>query len=320
MDPILVTGAAGFIGAALCRRLLRDGHGVFGVDNLNDYYDPMLKKARLNLLKGSNWYFKKLDIADRAAVEQLFAQHKIKSVIHLAAQAGVRHSVTHPHIYAESNLTGFLHVLEGCRQTEISHLIYASSSSVYGASTQYPFSEDDPCDKPISLYGATKRANELMAHTYSHLYSFATTGLRFFTVYGPWGRPDMALFKFTENILKDEPIEVYNKGHMLRNFTYIDDVVEGIVRLHRQPGEGARLFNLGSPQSTVLLDYIQEIEKSTGKKAIFKFLPMQPGDVAQNPADTHRLTEAIGFTPQVSVQEGVKHFVDWYQQYRFLSR
>ncbi len=312
---ILVTGAAGFIGAALCERLLKDGHTVLGIDNLNNYYDPKLKQARLERLKSPNWQFIKLDIADRAGMERLFTEHHIARVIHLAAQAGVRHSVTHPHVYIDSNITGFLHILEGCRHAQIPHLLYASTSSVYGASTRYPFSEDDPCDQPIALYGATKRSNELMAHAYSHLYSFATTGLRFFTVYGPWGRPDMALFKFTENILKNQPIEVFNKGHMLRNFTYIDDVVEGIVRLLNQPGQGSRLFNLGSPKSTQLLDYIHEIEKNTGKKAVLKLMPMQPGDIAQNPADTHRLTEATGFTPQVSVQEGVKKFVEWYLRF-----
>lgn len=312
---ILVTGAAGFIGAALCERLLKDGHQVLGIDNLNSYYDPDLKLARLKRLECSNWQFKKLDITDRTAIEQLFSEHHFTHVVHLAAQAGVRHSVTHPHIYVDSNITGFLHILEGCRHAQIPHLLYASTSSVYGASTRYPFSEDDPCGQPISLYGATKRANELMAHSYSHLYSFATTGFRFFTVYGPWGRPDMALFKFTQNILEDRPIDVYNRGLMLRNFTYIDDVVEGLVRVLGQPGEGARVFNLGNPKSTLLLNYIQEIEKNTGKKAIFNFLPMQPGDSAQNPADTHKLTEFTGFTPQISVQDGVKQFVDWYKKF-----
>lgn len=309
---ILITGAAGFIGAALCERLLKDGQSVLGIDNLNNYYDPKLKQARLERLQGPNWHFKKLDIAHRADMEQLFQEHQFDQVIHLAAQAGVRHSITHPHVYIDSNITGFLHILEGCRHRKITHLLYASSSSVYGESRRYPFSEDDPCDAPVALYGATKRSNELMAHAYSHLYSFAVTGLRFFTVYGPWGRPDMALFKFTENILRGRPVEVFNKGHMLRNFTYIDDVTEGIVRLLGQPEEGSRVFNLGSPHSISLLDYIHEIEKNIGKQAILKFLPMQPGDIAQNPADTYRLTQATGFTPQVSVQEGVKCFVEWY--------
>ncbi|MES2503603.1 MAG: SDR family NAD(P)-dependent oxidoreductase [Myxococcota bacterium] len=312
---ILVTGAAGFIGAALCERLLKEGHQVVGLDNLNNYYDPKLKQARLERLSGQGWQFEKADISDRAAMESLFAKHGFDQVINLAAQAGVRHSVSHPHDYVSSNLVGFLNILEGCRQTQVKHLIYASTSSVYGSSTNYPFSEDDSADRPVSLYGATKRANELMAHSYTHLYGFPTTGLRFFTVYGPWGRPDMALFKFTKNIFEGKPIDVYNKGHMLRNFTYIDDVVEGLVRLIRHPGEDYRVFNLGSPVSTSLLDYIQEIEKNAGKKAILNYLPMQPGDVAQNPADTHRLTDATGFTPQISVGEGVKKFVDWYREY-----
>lgn len=310
---ILVTGAAGFIGAAVCERLLRDGHSVVGIDNLNDYYDPKLKLQRLKRLESNTaWQFKKLDISNQADIEQLFEKNYFESVINLAAQAGVRHSITHPHIYVSSNITGFLHILEGCRHSGVKHLLYASTSSVYGTSTRYPFSESDPADTPIALYGATKRANELMAHAYAHLYHFATTGLRFFTVYGPWGRPDMALFKFTQNILEDKPIDVFNQGKMLRNFTYIDDIVEGIVRLVPQNNLGYRIFNLGNPKTNNLLEYINEIEKNTGKKAILNLLPMQAGDIAQNPADTHRLAEAIGFTPQVSIETGVRSFVDWY--------
>ncbi|MEI6789762.1 MAG: SDR family NAD(P)-dependent oxidoreductase [Myxococcaceae bacterium] len=318
---ILVTGAAGFIGAAVCERLLHDGYSVLGIDNLNDYYDPKLKLARLKRLESySAWQFQKLDISHQANIEALFEKNHFDSVINLAAQAGVRHSISHPHIYVSSNITGFLHVLEGCRHSGVKHLVYASTSSVYGASTHYPFSEDDRADTPMALYAATKRANELMAHSYSHLYNFSTTGLRFFTVYGPWGRPDMALFKFTENILNHKPIDVYNQGQMLRNFTYIDDIVEGIVRLLPQNNQGYRIFNLGNPETTSLLEYIHEIEKNTGQKAILNLLPMQPGDISQNPADTCLLTQAIGFTPQVSIQEGVKRFVDWYKNSAMLSK
>ncbi|MBH1989366.1 MAG: NAD-dependent epimerase/dehydratase family protein [Myxococcaceae bacterium] len=311
---ILITGAAGFVGASLSRRFLREGQCVLGLDNLNDYYDPALKKARLDWLKHPNFRFIKLDLANRDAMEKLFCNHSFDQVIHLAAQAGVRHSVTHPHVYIDSNVTGFLHILEGCRNATIP-LIYASTSSVYGKSTRLPFSEDDPCEHPITLYGATKRANELMAYSYTHLYTFPTTGLRFFTVYGPWGRPDMALFKFTANILKGEPIEVYNHGDMLRNFTYVDDIVEGIFRLSQKKARGAEIYNLGNPLSTPLMDYVQEIEVQTGKKAILNFMPMQPGDIAQNPADTRKLQLAIGFTPQVRIQEGIQHFVAWYRDY-----
>lgn len=311
---ILVTGAAGFIGSTLSKRLLNDGHSVLGLDNLNDYYDPKLKEARLQRLKHPQFKFVKIDLANRAEMEALFTQHRFEQVIHLAAQAGVRYSVTNPHVYIDSNVTGFLHVLEGCRNGQ-TPLIYASTSSVYGLSKKFPFREDDPCDQPVALYGATKRANELMAHSYSHLYHFPTTGLRFFTVYGPWGRPDMALFKFTENILKGEPIDVYNHGEMLRNFTYVDDIVEGITRLAQKRANGPEIYNLGSPHTTQLMDYIREIELNTGKKAILNMMPMQQGDIAQNPADTSKLSHATGFTPQVTIQEGVKRFVSWYQEY-----
>ena len=307
---ILVTGAAGFIGAALCKRLLQDGHDVLGIDNLNNYYDPNLKLARLETLHSLK--FQKLDISNRADIENLFKNNQFDTVINLAAQAGVRHSITHPHIYVSSNITGFLHILEGCRHSGVKHLIYASTSSVYGSSTKYPFAEDDPANTPMALYAATKKANELMAHSYAHLYNLNTTGLRFFTVYGPWGRPDMALFKFTKNILEEKPIDVYNQGHMLRNFTYIDDIIEGIIRLIPQNNGSYRIFNLGNPESSSLLDYIQEIEKNTGKKAILNLMPMQPGDISQNPADTRGLHEATGFTPKVSIAEGVRRFVDWY--------
>ncbi len=316
---ILITGAAGFIGSALSQRLLADGHFVTGIDNLNDYYDPKLKLARLNHLTDPKWRFYRIDISDRFDCDILFREHHFDVVINLAAQAGVRYSVTNPHAYIDSNITGFLNILEGCK-THGTPLIYASTSSVYGTSTQYPFSEDDPADHPVALYGATKRANELMAHAYHHLYGFPTVGLRFFTVYGPWGRPDMALFKFTKNILNGEPIDVYNRGYMLRNFTYIDDIVEGLTRLTQTPLSGYHIYNLGNPVTTSLMDYISEIEKATGKKAIFNMLPMQPGDIAQNPADTHRFTELTGFTPKTQIAEGVSKFVAWYMNYHSASQ
>ncbi|MBL4818363.1 MAG: NAD-dependent epimerase/dehydratase family protein [Deltaproteobacteria bacterium] len=336
---ICVTGAAGFIGAALSERLLKKGHEIVGIDNLNDYYSPELKKARLKRLEeavipgltrdpvldpgsggGVTWRFQKIDLSDRSSMEKFFGENQFDIVVNLAAQAGVRHSVTHPHDYINSNLVGFLNVLEGCRRSSVKHLVYASTSSVYGTSKNYPFSESNPADTPISLYAATKRSNELMAHAYQHLYSFKTTGVRFFTVYGPWGRPDMALYRFTQNIFEEKPIDVYNQGYMVRNFTYIDDVVEGLVRLIQKPAENFRVLNLGNPQSTPLMDYITEIEKNIGKKAILNLLPMQPGDVAQNPADTHRMAEETGFVPQTSIQTGIKNFVDWYRDYSLSPR
>jgi UDP-glucuronate 4-epimerase len=330
---ILVTGAAGFIGFFTARKLLDLGHEVVGLDNLNDYYDPELKKDRLRQIEGRNgFHFVRADLADRAAIEDLFASEKPQRVVHLAAQAGVRHSITHPHDYIASNLTGFLHILEGCRQTGTEHLVYASSSSVYGANTQMPFSEHHGADHPLSLYGATKKSNELMAHSYAHLYRIPVTGLRFFTVYGPWGRPDMALFTFTRKILSGEPIDVYNHGKHARDFTYIDDIVEGIVRIserapepdaewdgsHPDPATSSapyRVYNIGNHKPVELMDFIAAIEKATGRTAEKNFLPMQPGDVLATYADVDELMQDAGFAPDTPIEEGVQNFVDWYRGY-----
>ena len=324
----LVTGAAGFIGASLSGALLKRGYNVIGIDNLNDYYDVSLKEARLKLLQCKpNFQFQKLDISDRAEMEELFSIGSFDMVAHLAAQAGVRYSIENPKTYVESNLVGFGNILEGCRQSKISHLIYASSSSVYGANTALPFVETDNVDHPISLYAATKRANELMAHAYSHLYGLATTGLRFFTVYGPWGRPDMALFKFTRNILSGEPIPVYNRGQMVRDFTYIDDVVEGVMRVIDKPprvtaaSEGRttltpwRIYNIGNSHRVQLMDYISTLERELGKKAQLSFLPMQDGDVPATEADIGKLESDFGYRPEVKVEEGIARFVAWYRAY-----
>ena len=312
---ILVTGAAGFIGAALSQQLLKLGFHVVGIDNLNDYYDVNLKHDRLKQLEGSSdWTFHKIDLADQSAMEKLFSDYQFDIVINLAAQAGVRHSVTHPHVYVESNVVGFLHVLDGCRQTKVKHLLFASTSSVYGASEKLPYSETDSADQPIALYGATKRANELMAHSYSYLYQLPCTGLRFFTVYGPWGRPDMALFQFTQKILSGHPIDVFNHGDMIRNFTYIDDIVEGICRLIDKP-RLFEIYNLGNPRSVKLLAFIQEIEKNLDRKAELRYLPMQAGDVKANVADTSKLKLVTGWVPNISIEEGVKRFIQWYREY-----
>ena len=325
---VLVTGAAGFIGASLSGALLRRGYNVIGIDNLNDYYDVSLKEARLKLLQCKpNFQFQKLDISDPAEMEELFSIGSFDTVVHLAAQAGVRYSIENPKTYVESNLVGFGNILEGCRQSKISHLIYASSSSVYGANTALPFVETDNVDHPISLYAATKRANELMAHVYSHLYGLATTGLRFFTVYGPWGRPDMALFKFTRNILSGEPIPVYNHGQMVRDFTYIDDVVEGVMRVIGKPPrvttglEGGstltpwRIYNIGNNQRVQLMDYISTLERELGKKAQLSFFPMQDGDVPATEADIGKLELDFGYRPQIKFEEGIARFVAWYRAY-----
>jgi UDP-glucuronate 4-epimerase len=330
---ILVTGAAGFIGFFTARKLLDLGHEVVGLDNLNDYYDPELKKDRLRQIEGRNgFHFVRGDLADRAAIEELFASEKPQRVVHLAAQAGVRHSITHPHDYIASNLTGFLHILEGCRQTGTEHLVYASSSSIYGANTQMPFSEHHGADHPLSLYGATKKSNELLAHSYSHLYRLPVTGLRFFTVYGPWGRPDMAMFTFTRKILSGEPIDVYNHGKHARDFTYIDDIVEGIVRIserapqpdatwdgsHPDPATSSapyRVYNIGNHKPVELMDFIAAIEKATGRTAEKNFLPMQPGDVLATYADVDGLMQDAGFAPDTPIEEGVQKFVDWYRDY-----
>ena len=329
----LVTGAAGFIGAALAEKLLATGTEVVGVDNLNDYYDVGLKEARLSrLAERSNFRFEKVDVADRNAVASLFDTHGFTCVMHLAAQAGVRYSIERPDTYIDSNMVGFGNILEGCRHTNVGHLAYASSSSVYGANTKLPFSERDNVDHPISLYAATKKANELMAHTYSHLYGLPATGLRFFTVYGPWGRPDMALFKFTHGILNDRPIPVFNKGNMIRDFTYIDDVVEGLRRVLDRPAAadpdwtGAvpnpstssapyRIYNIGNNRPVELMRYINVLEECLGKKARLELLPMQDGDVPATTADVSALEADLGYRPRVTVEEGVAKFVEWYLEY-----
>ncbi|MCJ8287393.1 MULTISPECIES: NAD-dependent epimerase [unclassified Halomonas] len=330
---VLVTGMAGFIGSTLAVRLARDGLEVVGVDNLNDYYDVSLKKARLaRLEKLQNVRFVRLDLADREGVDRLFADERFDRVVHLAAQAGVRYSLTHPHAYVDANLVGHLNVLEGCRHQQVEHLLYASSSSVYGMNQVVPFATRDNVDHPVSLYAATKKANELMAHTYSHLYGLPTTGLRFFTVYGPWGRPDMAMFLFTKAILEGRPIDVYNHGEMSRDFTYVDDIVEGIVRLlevvpSADPDVGVvddspdrssapyALYNIGHGSPVGLMDFIHAIEAALGRKAEYNFLPMQPGDVPRTWADTTALYRATGYQPRIGVEEGAARFVDWYRSY-----
>jgi UDP-glucuronate 4-epimerase len=330
---ILVTGAAGFIGFHTSNKLLARGDTVVGLDNLNDYYDVNLKKARLALLEPQpGFVFVKADLADLPPLDALFDEHRFDAVINLAAQAGVRYSLENPHAYIDANVVGFTNLLECCRHHDTGHLVYASTSSVYGMNTSMPFSVHDNVDHPISLYAATKKANELMAHTYSHLYGLPTTGLRFFTVYGPWGRPDMALFLFTRAIMADEPIQVFNRGEMQRDFTYIDDIVEGVVRVtdktatanpdwdsaHPDPGTSSapyRLYNIGNNSPVMLLDYIAAIEKALGKKAKMELLPMQPGDVAATCANIDALENAVGYRPGTPVEIGVKKFVDWFQEY-----
>ena len=330
---ILVTGAAGFIGYHVSRRLLERGDDVIGVDNLNDYYDPALKEARLRMLEQDQRFrFVRADIGDQEAMAALFAAHRPTRVVHLAAQAGVRYSLTNPFAYTRSNIDGFLTILEGCRHHGVEHLVFASSSSVYGANTRQPFSEHDNVDHPVSLYAATKKANELMAHTYSSLFGVPSTGLRFFTVYGPWGRPDMALFKFTRGILSGEPIPVFNEGKMIRDFTYVDDIVEGVIRVldHTAAADPEwrgddpdparsyapwRVFNIGNNQPIELLEYISVIEECLGKKAKLDLLPMQPGDVPSTMADVSELERTVGFRPTTSVREGVRRFVDWYRHF-----
>ena len=326
----MITGAAGFIGSTLAKRLLARGDTVTGVDNLNDYYDVSLKEARLaRLTSSSHFSFIKADIADRDVMSALFAGNAFDSVVNLAAQAGVRYSIENPAAYIDANLVGFGNILEGCRHNGIGHLVYASSSSVYGSNTKLPFSEKDNVDHPISLYAASKKANELMAHAYAHLYGLPATGLRFFTVYGPWGRPDMALFKFTKGILEGQPIPVYNRGQMVRDFTYVDDIVEGVIRVLDQPpekGGGAsepdrsasapwRIYNIGNSARVQLMDYIQALEKALGRKATLELLPMQDGDVPATQADVSALESDFGYRPQVAVEEGVKRFVEWYRSY-----
>jgi len=330
---ILVTGAAGFIGAALSHRLLDRGDEVVGLDNLNDYYDVSLKEARLaRLAERDGFTFVRLDVADREGMERLFREHRFDAVMHLAAQAGVRYSLENPHAYVDANLVGFVNVLEGCRHGGVGHLVFASSSSVYGANTRLPFSEHDNVDHPVSLYAATKKANELMAHTYAHLYGLPCTGLRFFTVYGPWGRPDMALFKFTRLMLEGKPIPVFNRGEMVRDFTYIDDIVEGIVRVIDRPPEPDpswsgdspdpatsyapwRIYNIGNSRPVKLMRYIEVLEQCLGRKAKMELLPMQPGDVKATQADTTELRNAVGYAPSTPVEEGISRFVAWYRRY-----
>lgn len=330
---ILITGSAGFIGSAICLRLLARGDEVIGVDNLNDYYDPALKRARLARQADHPGYVDVFaDIADRAAMQATFARYQPDRVIHLAAQAGVRYSLVNPHAYIESNVLGFMNILEGCRHGAIEHLVYASSSSVYGGNTRLPFSEHDNIDHPVSLYAATKKANELMAHTYSHLYGLPTTGLRFFTVYGPWGRPDMALFLFTKAILEDQPIDVFNHGDMIRDFTFIDDIVEGVIRVLDRPAKPDpafdpkapdpatsnrpyRIFNIGNNRPVTLMEYIEALEVALGRRAKMNLLPMQPGDVPATAANTDELDAWVGFRPATPVTEGVARFIAWYRDF-----
>jgi UDP-glucuronate 4-epimerase len=330
---IFVTGAAGFIGYHLSSRLLDEGYEVVGADNLNDYYAVQLKIDRLDMLKKkTNFKFHKIDLADQQEVNQIFDSERFDIVINLAAQAGVRYSIEHPHPYIQSNVTGFLNILEACRHYGIKHLIYASSSSVYGSNKTIPFSTKDPVDHPISLYAATKKSNELMAHTYSHLFNIPTTGLRFFTVYGPWGRPDMAYFSFTKQITEEESIKVYNNGDMRRDFTYIDDIVEGIIRLLNKPPQTNdhvnqdytdpsishapyKIYNIGNNKPVNLMDFIHTLEELIGKKAKIEFLPMQPGDVKETYADITDLQTDVGFYPGTTIKEGLSQFVDWYKKY-----
>lgn len=330
---MLVTGAAGFIGFHVSERLLAAGHQVVGIDNLNDYYDVRLKQARLDrLAPHPQFRFEKMDLADRAAIAALFAREGFDRVIHLGAQAGVRYSLDNPHAYADANLVGHLNILEGCRHHQVGHLLYASSSSVYGLNRKTPFSTDDSVDHPVSLYAATKKANELMSHSYAHLYGLPVTGLRFFTVYGPWGRPDMALFKFTKAILEGQPIDVYNFGDMLRDFTYIDDIAEAVVRLSDvipqpnpawtvetgTPADSSapyRVYNIGNSQPVKLTTFIGELETALGVKAQMNLLPLQPGDVLETSADTSALEAAIGFKPSTELAHGLARFVAWYRDF-----
>jgi UDP-glucuronate 4-epimerase len=331
---VMVTGSAGFIGSATTQRLLARGDEVVGIDNLNDYYDPDLKRARLARVQGNPGYAHlAIDLADREAMERAFAEHRPQRVINLAAQAGVRYAAINPHPYVTSNVNGFLHILEGCRHNGVEHLVFASTSSVYGANTDMPFSEHQSTEHPLTLYAATKKANEMMAHAYANLYDLPCTGLRFFTVYGPWGRPDMALFLFTKAILAGEPIKVFNHGRHKRSFTYVDDIVEGVIRVLDRPpapnrdwdgdhpdpatsGSGPyRIYNIGAEQKVELLRYIEVLEHCLGKRAQMEMLPLQPGDVPDTEADVSELAQGVGYKPQVTVEEGVENFVDWYRDY-----
>ena len=328
---ILITGVAGFIGSSLAIKLLKQGKQIIGIDNLNAYYDIELKKNRLqHCLAYPSFQFFKSDIIDRSAIAQLFSQHQFETVIHMAAQPGVRYSVENPYVYIDSNIVGFLNILEGCRQTKVKHFIFASSSSVYGGNTKLPFSECDSVDHPVSLYGATKKANELMAHSYAHLYELPCTGLRFFTVYGPWGRPDMALFKFTRHILEGKTIAVYNNGKMLRDFTYVDDIIDGVIRIidhipkshpsqtKLHPGISFapyRIYNIGNHCPVELNEYIKLLEKALGRSAKIEMMPMQAGDVLNTYADINHIEETIGPLPHTPVEIGISRFVEWYKHY-----
>jgi len=332
-EPILVTGAAGFIGFHVARRLCEEGHAVVGIDNLNGYYDPKLKQARLDqLARLASFRFEKLDLAERDGAAALFHAHRFPAVVHLAAQPGVRYSLVDPHAYADANLIGFLNVLEGCRRNACPHLVYASSSSVYGGNTRMPFRVGDNVDHPLSLYGATKKANELMAHAYAHLFDLPTTGLRFFTVYGPWGRPDMAIWLFTAAIAEGRPIRLFNDGDMRRDFTYVDDVAEAVVRLIKQPPAGNpawsgdapdpatsrapwRVYNIGNNRPVEVSEVVRLIEQALGKRAIRELAPMQPGDLPETRADVADLAAAVGFSPTTPIEDGITRFVAWYREY-----
>jgi len=332
-DPVLVTGAAGFIGFALARRILEGGRAVVGIDNVNSYYDPALKEARLAVLRQfTNFTFHRIDLVDRKAVEDIFRGDDFGPVVHLAAQAGVRYSLENPHAYLDANLVGFLNILEGCRHRKTGHLVFASSSSVYGANTHLPFSVHDNVDHPVSLYAATKKANELMAHAYSHLYELPSTGLRFFTVYGPWGRPDMAMFIFAKAIVEGAPIRLFNYGHMRRDFTYVDDVVEAVERIigklpaKRDVASGAaldpasstapwRIYNIGNHTPVELMEVVRLLEQALGKTALRELMPMQPGDVQATCADVDALQKAVGFAPNTPVADGIGRFIDWFRAY-----
>ena len=319
----MVTGAAGFIGFHVARRLLAEGRDVVGLDNLNAYYDPALKRARLSVLQeNSRFNFVQTDLADRAAISSLFAQHRFATVVHLAAQAGVRYSIDNPHAYVDANLEGFANVLEGCRHHQCRHLVYASSSSVYGANAKVPFSVDDKTDAPVSFYAATKKANELMAYSYGHLYRFQVTGLRFFTVYGPWGRPDMAIYLFTKAIIEGRPIKLFNDGRMRRDFTHIDDVTRIVLRLigYNPTGAGdnsapVRIYNIGNQHPEDLMHVVGLLEKELGRPAVKEMLPMQPGDVTETFADVGELMRDIGIVPEISIEDGIRDFVAWYRDY-----
>jgi len=330
---IIVTGSAGFIGSTLCLKLLERGDNIIGIDNHNDYYDPKIKEARLQrLIKYSNYQHYKIDLSDKKSLDEVFKDHKVSKVVNLAAQAGVRYSMENPLAYINSNIVGFAQILENCRYHNIENLVYASTSSVYGANTKIPFSENDSANHPLSVYAASKKSNELMAHTYSYLYQLPTTGLRFFTVYGPWGRPDMALFKFTKAILDEKPIDVYNHGNHTRDFTYIDDIVEGVIKTldnpatinanwnSNEPDPASSnapwsIYNIGNNKRIQLMDYIKALEETLGMKAKVNFLPLQPGDVPDTYASTKKLKDEFNYKPSTSVVEGVSHFVKWYKNY-----